>query len=316
MKRKIIIVAIVVIIVLLFALIFAVNYFYGESVKRGVEVELYSGDKIVEDVAIEDKVILEEAQQWFANQELQQVEQVSNDGLLLKSIFLENVKSTGKAVILAHGYREQSENMGDFAKFYYDQGFDILIPDARGHGKSEGEYVGYGWHDRLDYLKWIDLLINDYQADKIILHGKSMGASLVLMTSGEELPNEVKAIIADSGYTTVKEELSYQLQHLYNLPSFPLLDLTSLMTKIRAGYSFEEASAIEQVKHNTRPLFIIHGEEDELVPTEMANRLYNTANGEKELWIVPKAGHTKAHTMATSEYEERLLQFIKTASKE
>ncbi|WP_242985965.1 hypothetical protein [Oceanobacillus zhaokaii] len=122
MKRKIIIVAIVFIIVLLFVLIFAVNYFYGESVKRGVEVELYSGDEIVEDVAIEDQIILEEAQKWFANQDLKNIELTSNDDLLLKARLIENKKSTGKAVILAHGYREQSENMGDFAKFYYDQG--------------------------------------------------------------------------------------------------------------------------------------------------------------------------------------------------
>ncbi|RDW18119.1 alpha/beta hydrolase [Oceanobacillus arenosus] len=316
MRGKIIIVASALVILLLAALFLAVNYFYGESVKRGVEVELYGGDEITQDVSIEDQVILEEAKQWFNNQDLQIIELTSNDHLTLQANFIENDSPTGKAVILAHGYREQSENMGDYAKFYYDQGFDILLPDARGHGESKGEYIGYGWHDRLDYLKWIELLIKEYEAEQIILHGKSMGASLVLMASGEKLPAEVKGIVADSGYTSVKEELSYQLKHLYNLPSFPLLDFTSLMTKIRAGYTFEEASAIEQVKHNKRPLLIIHGEDDELVPTEMAQQLFAEAGGNKELWIVPNAAHTKGYTLATSEYQERLTKFLNDALNE
>ncbi|RYG71153.1 hypothetical protein EU245_14955 [Lentibacillus lipolyticus] len=62
-------------------------------------------------------------------------------------------------------------------------------------------------------------------AEDIILHGKSMGAVTVLMASGEELPDEVKGIVADSGYSTVKAELAHQLKHLYQLPSFPLWTL-------------------------------------------------------------------------------------------
>jgi alpha-beta hydrolase superfamily lysophospholipase len=41
--------------------------------------------------------------------------------------------------------------MPGITKYYYEMGFDILKPDARGHGESEGGYIGYGWHDRTDY---------------------------------------------------------------------------------------------------------------------------------------------------------------------
>jgi len=310
MKRKLLIIAGVLVGVLIAALFFVVNYFYGESVKRGVEVELYRGDQTAQATNQEENPVIETAEQWFNDQEHMVIELISFDDLLLKAIFLRHDDPSGKAVILAHGYRKYKEDMGKFAKFYYDQGFDVLIPDARGHGESEGDYVGYGWHDRLDYLDWTEMLIEEYDAEEIILHGQSMGASLVLMASGEELADEVKGIVADSGYTTVKEELTHQLKHLYNLPSFPLLDLTSMMTKVRAGYTLEEASAISQVKKNTIPLLIIHGDADELVPTEMAYELYEAASGEKELWIVPDVGHVKAYTKETEAYQERLQQFI------
>jgi len=234
----------------------------------------------------------------------------------LKAKFLPNGTQTNKAVILAHGYRKESGDMGDLVKFYYDHGFDILMPDARGHGESEGDYIGYGWHDRFDYQGWIEILVEDFGEKSIILHGNSMGATLVLMASGEELPKEVKGVIADSGYTTVKEELTYHLKHLYHLPAFPILNITSGITKIRAGYTFGEASAIDQVKNNTRPLMIIHGEADELVPTKMAHDIYEAANGDLRLWLVPEAGHIEAYNIATKEFEERVSEFIREALAE
>ncbi|RKQ33870.1 alpha/beta hydrolase [Oceanobacillus halophilus] len=316
MKRKIIKTALVVVGIVFVMLLLVVNYFYGEAVKRGMAVELYRGEETMQVMASpQDQSLIEEANVWFDQQEHTLIELESYDDLILKAKLIENDTLQNKAVILAHGYRSTSESMGQYAKFYYDQGFDVLIPDARGHGESEGDYIGYGWHDRLDYLGWIELLIDRYKSEQILMHGNSMGASAVLMTSGEDLPEEVKGIIADSGYTTVKEELTHQLRHLYNLPAFPLLHLTSIMTVIRSGYSFEEASALNQVKENNLPIFLVHGEEDELVPTEMAKELYEAAAGGKELWLVPGAGHTDAYDIATEEYQDRLVDFIKQTIK-
>lgn len=313
MRRKLTIILSAILVLVIAGLIFAGNYFYGEAVKRGVEVELHRETEAVNAEADESgQRLLNEATEWFNERDKEIVEITSYDDLLLKAQFIKNEADTGKAVILAHGYRGVGNDMGKYAKMYYEAGFDVLIPDNRGHGESEGDYIGYGWHDRIDYLDWIDLII-DRGSDAIILHGNSMGASLVLMASGEDLPEEVKGIVADSGYTTVKEELQHQLKHIYGLPSFPLLDVTSLITKVRAGYMFGEASAIDQVKQNDLPLFIIHGDADELVPTWMGEELYEAASGEKELWLPENVGHTKAFDIYTEEFIERVTDFVNKA---
>ncbi|MGR3763247.1 alpha/beta hydrolase [Rossellomorea sp. NS-SX7] len=308
-------------IITMIVLVGAANYVYDVAINRNDEaIKLYGSEEAVEAVSAleEEQKRLQELRSWTEKQDFEEVEIQSDDGLTLSARYLKNEAPIGKTVILAHGYKGNNEQLPEVTKFYYEKGYDILKPDARGHGKSGGEYIGYGWHDRQDLRKWIDYVIEEKNEKFIFLHGFSMGASTVLMASGEDLPGEVKGIIADSGYTSVEEELAHQLKYLYNLPSFPLMDITSLVTEIRAGFSFEEASALEQVKKkkNNLPLFIIHGDKDELVPSEMAEQLYENTSGMKELWIIPDVGHTQGFLDEEEEYKRRLMGFIEEAMKQ
>ncbi|MDY0404942.1 alpha/beta hydrolase [Virgibacillus sp. 179-BFC.A HS] len=317
MKKKLIIIFSALVVVLIAGLIFAGNYFYNQGIKRGTDIELHSESAAVNALASEkDTSMLDEAKAWYDKQEKKTIGMESFDGLKLQAKLIENPAKEHKLVILAHGFRKNGDDMGKYAKMYHDMGFDILLPDARGHGKSEGDYIGYGWHDRLDYKDWIAKMVDAYGEKQIILHGNSMGAATVLMTSGEKLPGQVKGIIADSAYSGVKAELAHQLKYIYHLPSFPLLDVTSVITKVRAGFTFGEASAIEQVKKNKLPLLIIHGDADDLVPTRMGHELYEAAGGDKDLWIVPDAGHTKAFDNVTVAYAEKIKEFVQKALAE
>lgn len=313
-KRRLKIILASVIAFLVTILLFIGNFFYGESVKRGSEVELHTEPEdetvVASAQSSADEQLLREAQLWYEEQHPEKITQTSYDNLLLQADFIKDEENSKKAVILVHGFRKDKSVMGDYTKFYHDHGYHILMPDSRGHGESEGKYYGYGWHDRFDLIGWIHILMEDYGIEEIVLHGNSAGAAAVLMTSGENLPQQVKAVIADSAYSTMKEELAHQLKHIYGLPSFPLLDITSVVTKFRAGYFFEEVSTIEQVKKNKLPLFIIHGMADELVPTWMGEKIYEEASGEKELWLVPDVGHIKAHEMETVEFEQKIEEFL------
>lgn len=307
-KWKIVLISILSIIIL--AVLGVGNYFYSQSVQRGSEVELHS-EELEEshaDEASKDRLV--EAKAWYKQQSPKRITHRSADDLVLQADYLAHPESTGKAVILVHGFRKAKEDMGDYTQFYHALGYDILMPDLRGHGDSEGDYYGYGWDDRLDIMQWIDILIEDYHMKDIVLHGNSAGSATVLMTSGEELPGEVKGIIADSPYTTMKEELEHQLNNIYGLPGFPLLDITSVITKVRAGYFFGDVSTINQIKKNKLPLFIIHGDADDLVPTWMGQELYDAATSEKEIWIPNQVGHIKSYEVETIEFEEKVAAFL------
>jgi fermentation-respiration switch protein FrsA (DUF1100 family) len=249
---------------------------------------------------------------WVEQQPFETYTILSEDGLKLVGYYLSAKDPTTKMVILAHGYVSYAKEMGDFARFYHEKlGYHVLMPDARGHGASEGDYIGFGWHERRDYISWIQWAISHIGINvQIALHGISMGAATVMMVSGEELPGQVKAIVEDCGYTTVRDELSYQLKRMYHLPPFPIMSFTSVITNFKAGYRFSEASALGQVKKNRIPMLFIHGDEDTFVPTGMVYRLYEACEAEKELLIVEGAGHGLAYTVKPEDYEMKTKEFL------
>ena len=115
----------------------------------------------------------------------------------------------------------------------------------RATGESEGEYIGMGWLDKDDLKCWIDLIIKQNNNSNIILHGSSMGAATVLMASGDELSSNVKAIIEDSGYTSVWDIFASEAKARFNLPAFPVLNMFEIVANFRAKYDIKEASALE-----------------------------------------------------------------------
>ena len=96
----------------------------------------------------------------------------------------------------------------------------------------------------------LKVLTENGQQEQITLYGVSMGAATVMMTSGEKLPDNVKAIVEDCGYSTVNQELQYQLKELFNLPSFPLVNVTSGITKLRAGYFLGKQALLNITKES------------------------------------------------------------------
>lgn len=292
--------------------VFASFYFYNLAINRGPKDFLQGNSDLEVSAEAMDVFLDGDWRQWNDEQPFEELNMTSFDDLNLKGYFLEATEPTNKLVVFAHGYLGRASDMSLYGQYYHDElGYNVFTPDARGHGQSEGDYVGFGWHDRLDYVDWINLLVDRLGPDtEIVLHGLSMGAATVLMTSGEELPDNVKAVVADSPYTNVHDLFSYQLKRMFKLPSFPILNSTSVVTKMKAGYGLKEASALEQVKKTTIPILYMHGDADTFVPTKLAHELYENTNSHAELVTFEGAGHGEAFVIAREKYIKSLNRFL------
>lgn len=256
---------------------------------------------------------LNDAQKWLeekSNYSDKYIE--SYDKLQLHSYVV--TQNSNKWAIVVHGYGGSGKLMSDKSKYFYDMGYNVLIPDLRGHGKSEGDYIGMGWKDRLDIISWINFIIKENPNAEIVLHGTSMGAATVLMTSGENLPSNVKAIVADCAYTSAWDEFSYQLETYLKVPSYYILNVTNMVTKLKAGYSLKEASALESVKKATVPILFIHGDKDKFVPYSMMDKLYDATNSPKEKLTIDGGEHANSDLVSPFLYwltvEDFLNQYV------
>lgn len=309
-KRKVLKISIISFLsILIIALGFIGNYFYNLALNPNTSKDIIFGTP--EEQEATSGQVLDSDKAWLLSESNYTNEYItSDDGLKLHGYQVLNSSPTNKWAITVHGYTSEGINMSTYAKNYYDMGYNILIPDLRGHASSEGDYIGMGWDDRLDIITWINRILEMNNDAEIVLHGVSMGASTVLMVSGEEITSNVKAIVADCGYTSVWDQFAYQLDDLFGLPEFPILHVSNLFANLRAGYSIKEASAIEQVKKSETPILFIHGDQDDFVPYNMMKELYNATSSPKEMLTIRDAGHAKASEVDSVTYWSTIQSFM------
>ncbi len=251
---------------------------------------------------------------WFKELEKEEVSIKSKDGLKLNAYEIINPVPTNKWIITLHGYRGNAEWKNFYAYHFYNEGYNLLIPNARGCGSSEGNYIEMGYADRLDVLQWIQRLVDRDPSCQIVLHGVSMGGATVMMTTGEKLPSNVKAAVEDCGYTSVWEELSYVGHKGSGIPKGLIniaLSSASLISKVKTGNYYSDMSAVKQLKKSTTPTLFIHGEEDSFVPFYMLDQVYNANDRiEKEKLVIPGAAHAYASTIDPDLYYSTIYNFI------
>ena len=319
LKTKVIVIILVVSLIIILALVLAATYLVKYAIARSGD----GGDRNVDNdeqneissdekhrIDLQKETLKQETTAFFKANPYKITHIKSNDNLNLEGFYLDNLP-TDNWVLLIHGYRAKHESMDDFAKLYHDACYNVLLPELRANGNSEGDYVGMGWLEKEDVKLWIDWIIERQPSAKIIVHGVSMGAATTMMLSGDETRDNVKIFIEDCGYTSAWDIFANESKLRFNLPSFPILNLGSVLAKLKAGYSFKEADALKQVKKSTKPMLFIHGIKDDFVPFYMLDKLYNAkTKGIKDKFVSETAGHAEAIYADTSAYWAKVEEFI------
>ncbi len=237
---------------------------------------------------------------------------VASDGARLHALYAEAAEPTPRTAVIVHGYTDCAVRMLMIGYLYHRcLGFNILLPDLRYHGLSDGRAIQMGWKDRLDVLRWMEVADRRFGgATRMVVHGISMGAATTMMVSGEPQPPCVRCFVEDCGYTSVRDEFRKELREQFALPAFPLLPAASALCRLKYGWGFGEASALDQVARCRLPMLFIHGDADTFVPTWMVYPLYEAKPGDKELWIVPGAAHALSYRDYPEEYTRRVAEFV------
>jgi fermentation-respiration switch protein FrsA (DUF1100 family) len=228
----------------------------------------------------------------------------SFDGLKLSAThFVPENAQSHRWAILVHGYGCNQRFMWTMARHYLRRGYHVLTPDMRASGRSEGQYLTMGALEGKDVARWARAIANEDPSAEIVLHGVSMGAADVMMALGDGLPNQVRAVVEDSGYSDLKELLAGRMDELHVPYSKAILVAANLLMKARTGVFLGDVSPIQAVAKSSVPILFIHGTNDALIPLTMMQELAASSPAQqKEIVPVRGMGHAEGESLGRQYY--------------
>ena len=233
----------------------------------------------------------------------------SRDGLTLRGWFIpaENPRGT---IVFCHGHAGSMDPDIEYAPAFHDNGYNVLMFDFRGHGRSEGERVSMGYHERLDLLGAVDYL-RSRGIDRVGVLGFSMGGAVAISAAPQS--EAIAAVISDGGIARLGNAIAGGVKERGS-PSWIAAWVGPLIVcfaGLRPGAWLPKADPIRWVdKIAPRALLIIHGGLDPYVSLAEIEELYAKAGEPKELWVVPEADHRRVDRHHPDQYRARLLAFF------
>lgn len=251
-----------------------------------------------------------QSHQWLQEHNAEDVYVSSYDGLKLHGFWIPAKDAKG-TVLFAHGYR--STMLVDFGlafDFYHKQGMNLLIPEQRCHGKSEGRFITFGVKESKDMLSWLAFHNERFGVQPVLLSGLSMGASTMMYLADEALPANVKGIIADCGFTSPRDILSCVFTAVTHMPASPVMWATDMFARIFARFSLSEKDTRVSLTKNHLPILMVHGKADGFVPCRMTEEGYAACRGQKEILLVDGADHGVSFLVDHARYTDLVRNFL------
>jgi len=238
----------------------------------------------------------------------EEIDVIAPDGLRLDSWLFRSATATA-SVILLHGYRGNKHSLLPIAQMLYPA-YNVLLLDHRGHGESDGVRTTIGYEERLDVHGAVDFLV-ERGLGPVGIYGMSMGGAIAILAAAED--PRIVAVIADSPFARLRWAVQQSaVLRGYPAPFTPIMAfLGCLTTALHLRLRMEAFDPIEVIDRIApRPLLLMHGVEDEIIPVVSAHTLFARAGEPKELWLMDGLQHCRALEEAYDDFQNRMRAFF------
>jgi len=233
--------------------------------------------------------------------DFKEVELITEDKVRLSAWYTPS--KNGAVILVAHGYGAMRPE--DFYALFASHGYGVIAWDFRAHGKSEGEFSSLGYYEMLDAKAALDFVLAQPGVKHVGAWGGSMGA-VTMIRAAVHYP-EIEALVADSPFATLQDEMDLQVP-------FPIMrSLIRFFAERESGVSLDLVRPVDDIAQiSPRPVFIIQGMADGMVPLDSAQRLYDAANEphHASLWVEKDVPHLNMYAYYKTRYTKRVIKFF------
>ena len=236
----------------------------------------------------------------------------TEDKVNLKGWFIPCAEYSDKTIILMHGWGMNRADIFKNTYFLRDLGYNLFYFDFRALGESGGKTSSIGYLELKDVAAAVSFLkeTRPQFCNKIGLYGLSMGGMVAICEAARN--PEIACVVAEASYYSFRRVVSRWAWVHHRVPYFPVLPIILHYIRKNLGVNPERYSPKYNIpKISPRPVFLIHGRYDNLVPAAQAKLLYKKAGEPKEIWLVPGAKHNQCAAVGGYEYKQRLADFFR-----
>jgi len=233
-------------------------------------------------------------------------------GLKLNCWLIKAAQPARGTIVYLHGVADCKIDGLRLSKLLHAEHYNVMLPDARNHGESDGEFCTFGYFEKHDVLKVIDYLRSrsDLSAGKFGVFGTSMGAAVALQAAA--IDPRIEAVVAENSFATLRSIFDDYQKRMIQLPFHYLRNIVIKRSEQIAGFRANDVSPLDCVKDLRIPVMFIYGTEDHLISCHYSVVLYEAKPAPKDLFAIPGAKHNDTWKVAGKLYEEKLLAFFGT----
>jgi pimeloyl-ACP methyl ester carboxylesterase len=233
----------------------------------------------------------------------------TSDGVTLRGWYLPT-PDRRRLIILVHGMWSSWLEMAALGRDLHARGYDVLLFDLRGHGQSDASRLTLGRRERADLravLKWA--AAEGFTRDRVGWLGYSMGASTLLLEAAQN--PEIQVVVMDSPYGDLPELLRSQLSRHSRLPNWFNPGILAAANWLFGVRTDELVPIKAATAWGDRPLLLIHGESDSIVPVRQARRIAEAAGTSCKTLTLPGVEHVQAYQTDPLGYVARIESFFR-----
>ena len=188
-------------------------------------------------------------------------------------------------LVYLHGVADNRSSGAGILNRFAAQGFDAVAYDSRAHGESDGRFCTYGYFEKDDLRRVLDVV----GPGPVVLIGTSLGAAVALQHASRD--PRVRAVIAVEAFSDLRTVATERAPVLFTKG---LIEASFTRAQQLSGMDVDAVSPMSAAREITVPTLIIHGENDVETRPAHAQRIFNSLAGPKRLILVPGAGHNQS----------------------
>ena len=235
----------------------------------------------------------------------------SGSGAVLRGWWVPGLPGRG-AVVLMHGVRGNRLQLVERARLLAADGVAVLLFDFQAHGESGGSRITFGRLEGMDAAAAVRFARDHAPGERLGAVGISLGGAAALLGPGVL---DVDALVLEAVYPTIDEALDDRLRAALGTVAGPvavavLSPQFKLLLPPILGVQPRELRPVDRIGEVRAPVLVAAGANDVHTTLAETHRLFAHVGSERELWIVPGAGHVDLQRFAPAEYGWVVLGFL------